>query len=166
MSELKPLSESAVEHAIEKARHYRLLNQPEQAESICHDVLQLQPENQDALIALALAKSDQLIDGNPAILDSARQVVAKLQRPYHQNYYDALLSERQAMALLKRKGKRSSLVALQFFNEALSKYEQAIQNKPPDEDEAILRWNFCTRMIDQHQLKTIDPEELEDLGIE
>lgn len=166
MSELKPLSTNAIDHAIEKAQRYRLLNQPLQAESICLDVLHTQPDNEQALIELTLALSDQLADGDPGSLDQARQVVQKMNTEYHQAYYSALLSERQALVLLKQRGKRSSLVAFEFFNDALAQYEVAMHHKPDGEDESILRWNFCKRMINKHQLNDIDPEELEDLGIE
>ncbi len=40
---LKPLSEKSVEAALRKAEHYRLLNEPRQAESICLDIVEVQP---------------------------------------------------------------------------------------------------------------------------
>lgn len=46
--ELKPLSKKAIPRAIEKADRYRLLNEPSDAESICLDVLAVDPENQRA----------------------------------------------------------------------------------------------------------------------
>ena len=58
MSELKTLSTEAVPAALEKAEHYRLLNEPEEAESICQDVLAADPANQRALIVLLLARTD------------------------------------------------------------------------------------------------------------
>jgi hypothetical protein len=36
-----------------------LLNEPAEAESICHDVLRIDPENQQALIVLLLTLTDQ-----------------------------------------------------------------------------------------------------------
>ncbi len=166
MSELKRLHAEAIEHAMEKARHYRLLNQPAQAESICLDVLEIQPENQDALIVLILARTDQLKDANPATLQHAQEVLPRLKSDYHREYYAALICERQAMCFLKRRGTRSSLVAYQWFGDAMKLYEKAMTHQPPDDDEALLRWNFCTRMIDRHRLRDLDPEELQNLGIE
>jgi len=58
--ELKPLSREGVPHALEKAVRYRLLNEPADAESICHDVLAVDPENQEALTTLLLALTDQI----------------------------------------------------------------------------------------------------------
>ena len=59
MFELKPLSEKAVPRALERAERYRLLNEPAEAESICQDVLRIEPENQQALISLLPALTDQ-----------------------------------------------------------------------------------------------------------
>jgi hypothetical protein len=44
MFELKRLSDEAIPAALEKALRYRLLNEPAEAESICHDVLQIDPD--------------------------------------------------------------------------------------------------------------------------
>ncbi|MEE2900476.1 MAG: hypothetical protein VX815_18600, partial [Gemmatimonadota bacterium] len=63
MSELKPLSADAVPVALAKAEHYRLLNEPEEAESICIDILEVDPEHQKALINLLLARTDQFKEG-------------------------------------------------------------------------------------------------------
>ena len=48
MFQLKPLSPSAIPAALAKAERYRLLNEPEQAESICEDILAAQPDNRAA----------------------------------------------------------------------------------------------------------------------
>jgi hypothetical protein len=58
MFELKRLSDEAIPAALEKALRYRLLNEPAEAESICHDVLRIDPENQQALVVLLLALTD------------------------------------------------------------------------------------------------------------
>ena len=55
MSELKKLSKEAIPAALEKAERYRLLNEPGEAESICLDILAIDPENQRAIIMLLLA---------------------------------------------------------------------------------------------------------------
>src|ERR1700694_1767882 len=59
MHELKPLSRDAVPRALERAERYRLLNEPGEAESICLDALQADAENQEALMTLLLAFTDQ-----------------------------------------------------------------------------------------------------------
>ncbi len=46
MYELKPLLKTAVPAALEKANHYRLLNEAVEAESICLDIIEIEPDNQ------------------------------------------------------------------------------------------------------------------------
>jgi hypothetical protein len=64
--EFRPIPHEFVARAIDKAEHYRLLNEPAEAESICLDVLGLEPENQLALGVLILAITDQFVDGAAA----------------------------------------------------------------------------------------------------
>jgi hypothetical protein len=63
MPELKPLSKEAIPAALEKAVRYRLLNEPAEAESICLDVLQADPDNQEAIVTLLLALTDRFEKG-------------------------------------------------------------------------------------------------------
>src|SRR6266699_1140466 len=65
MSELKRLHKNAIPAALEKAERYRLLNEPGEAESICLDILQVDPENQHAVITLLLALTDRFEKGEP-----------------------------------------------------------------------------------------------------
>jgi len=43
MDQFKPLEKLAIPAAIEKAKHYRLLNESSAAESICRDILRVEP---------------------------------------------------------------------------------------------------------------------------
>ena len=166
MFELKILSVEALPAALERAERYRLLNEPELAESICLDVLEVQPENQGALVLLLLARTDQFGQGNPADLERAREVIPRLADEYGRAYYGGLICERQAKALLQRRGRRSGTVAYEWFRFAMEQYEAAGELRPPGNDEALLRWNTCTRMIRRYRLRAPDPEERGDLGIE
>ena len=58
MYELKPISRDAIPRAIQKAERYRLLNQSWAAESICLDILNIDPGNQQVLVMLVLALTD------------------------------------------------------------------------------------------------------------
>ena len=60
MFALKPISHESVTGALAKAERYRLLNEPGEAESICCDILEIEPRNQPALISLLLALTDQI----------------------------------------------------------------------------------------------------------
>ena len=53
------LSKDSIPDAMKKAERYRLLGEPDEAESVCLDILQVDPENQEAMIDLILAISDQ-----------------------------------------------------------------------------------------------------------
>ena len=55
MFELKPISTAAIPRAVAKAERYRLLNEPQEAESICRDVLRVDEDNQEVLTMLLLA---------------------------------------------------------------------------------------------------------------
>jgi len=63
MLELKPLSKEGIAGALARVERYRLLNEPEQAESICQDILRCDADNQEALISLLLAITDQFSGG-------------------------------------------------------------------------------------------------------
>ena len=78
--ELKPISKGGVGEALEKAERYRLLNEPSLAESICLDVLHIDPDNQQALIMLLLAITDQF--GQGAAMGRAREILPRLEGEY------------------------------------------------------------------------------------
>ena len=59
MFELKTLAAEAIPRSLEKAERYRLLNEPAEAESICCDILAVEPDNQQAIVTLLLALTDQ-----------------------------------------------------------------------------------------------------------
>src|SRR5207248_11695595 len=73
MSELKSLSKEAIPAALEKAERYRLLNEPGEAESICLDILKADPENQQAIITLLLALTE---DRKSTRLNSSHRTIS------------------------------------------------------------------------------------------
>ena len=77
---LKKIETSGIAHALEKAERYRLLNDPAQAESICRDVLEVEPAHQDALRHLILALTDQfhLPSGGSGTSRETRNYIAQL----------------------------------------------------------------------------------------
>ena len=79
MFELKQLSKDAIPAALAKAERY-LLNEPWQAESICQDVLRIEPDNHGALVTLLLALTDQFQDN--VTVAEARKVVASMSDEY------------------------------------------------------------------------------------
>src|SRR5438874_13451474 len=95
--ELKALHPDAIPAALEKAHRYRLLNEPEQAESICEDVLRLQPDNQDALATLILAKTDRFGGARPVSPSSVRAILPQLHGAYERDYYAGIIDEREGI---------------------------------------------------------------------
>jgi tetratricopeptide (TPR) repeat protein len=145
--DLKPLSAEGIPAALEKAHLYRMLNQPEQAESICEDILAVEPDNQTALVRLLLAITDRFADPRPEPAQKARDLLPRLQSLYEREYYAGIICERLALARLRSGMPQAGELAYDFFREAMGHYERAEQQRPPANDDAILRWNSCARII-------------------
>ena len=143
--ELKPIHPEAIPVALDKAHLYRLLNEPVQAQSICLDILRVEPDNQRALITLLLALTDQFGSGIPPA--KAREVLVRITGEYERYYYGGLVAERAAHARLKQGSPGSGYDAYDLFHEAMTDFERAEQIRPAGNDDAILRWNTCARML-------------------
>jgi tetratricopeptide (TPR) repeat protein len=152
MFELKRIDPDAVENALEKAERYRLLNEPEEAESICLDVLSVEPQNQAALVMLLLSLTDQFRAGAADCYSRARAVLPKLHGEYERHYYAGIIDERRGSALLDTGGPGSGAIAREWLEQAMKWYEKAEALRPPHNDDAILRWNTCARIIMKHHL--------------
>jgi hypothetical protein len=151
---LKPLSKEGIEAAQEKAERYRLLNQPELAESICLDILAIDPLNQKASIVLLLSLTDQF--GKSSSAKAARQALdlaSKLKDEYSKVYYTGIIFERQGANALKSGTPGAEYDACEWYLDAMEKYERADELNPPGNDDAILRWNTCARVIMQYNLR-------------
>jgi hypothetical protein len=158
MSKLKPISLESVPRALEKAERYRLLNEPFFAESICLDVLALDPNHQRALVIYILALSDQFAKGAEGVPKS-RAAVDRLKDPYDRLYYAGILSERRAASILERGGYGVGVAAWHHIQDAMRFYEQAdALQQDSANDDAILRYNTCLRLIDAHRLSEPEPD--------
>ncbi len=159
MADLKPISRQAIPAALDKANHYRLLNQPWQAESICRDILRTDPNNQKVIYTLVLAITDQFDEGKfKTNLTKALDEVAQLTDSYQAEYCTGLIYERQALAATKRQTPRAGYIAFDYIQRAMNHYENAERIRPEMNDESVLRWNACKRFIQKHKLKP-SPEE-------
>jgi hypothetical protein len=152
MFKLKPISKEGIELALDKADRYRLLNEPIEAESICRDVLEIDPENQRAIIILILSITDQFSDGIIMDEKQALRLLPHLKSEYEQNYYAGIVFERQAKAALKRGTPGYKYDAYEWFCDAMNYFEKAETLRPPGNDDAILRWNTCARLIMKNDL--------------
>ncbi|MEE2959780.1 MAG: hypothetical protein VYA34_03475 [Myxococcota bacterium] len=156
--ELKKISHDGIEHALEKSRHYRLLNEPEQAESLCLDILEIEPNNQAALVIVVLALTDQFAnDGASRTIRRANEYIAKLSNEYHKLYYAGIVYEREGRATLRRHMAHAEAYAC--FRDAMHCYEKANEIKPEHNDDAIQRWNSCARTIMKENLCAPKQEE-------
>jgi len=143
---------SAVKKALKKAKQYRSLLEPEIAESICLDVLNIDPDNQSVLVVYILALLDQVSrTENQSQIKTIERTIDTLKSKYKRYYYSGLLNERRARHLLTQAMSHS--FAYDYFIEALEAYQQAIDRCPEKNDEAILRWNSCIRTIEKEKLK-------------
>ena len=148
MFEPKPISKDAIPSALAKAERYRFLNEPGEAESICLDVLQIEPGNQDAIVSLVLALTDQFPQhGSHGLVTRAEELTGRLTDPYERVYYAGIIHERRAKAALQRDSFHSSASAAGWLHEALACFERADALKPAHNDDAVLRWNACARQL-------------------
>jgi hypothetical protein len=149
MLELKPLHPDAVAAALARAERYRLLNEPSEAESICLDVLAVDPDNQAARIMLLLALTDQF-DEAAGAHRSARDVLGGLTSEYDRAYYAGIIAERRAKAQFARAGAAVSAGVYEWLTEAMEHFERAEALRQHGNDDARLRWNACVRFIQRH----------------
>jgi len=147
MYELKPISRETIPRAIQKAERYRLLNQSWAAESICLDILEVDPENQQVLAMLVLALTDLHSGVAASELKRAKEYLARITDDYQRTYYSGMVAERRGQALLAQGGMGSGGMAYDFLREAMEWYEKAEAIRPPGNDDAILRWNTCARVL-------------------
>jgi hypothetical protein len=148
MFELKPLSPEAIPKALERAERYRLLSEPRVAESICHDILRTEPEHQQALTMLILALTDQFgKEDSAALAKQALEWISQLKDEYARAYYTGIVYERQAKAILNRNLPGAAFDAYDLLREAMGWFEKAEAMLPAGNEDAILRWNTCVRLI-------------------
>jgi hypothetical protein len=165
MFDLKLLSPDAIPTALEKALRYRLLNDPAEAESICHDILRIEPEHQQATVILLLALTDRFGKGYSVGVTQAQEVLSHLHDPYEHAYYAGIICERRAKAQLSQGHPGSGHDAYELLREAMTWFEKAESLRPAKNDDALLHWNTCARLIMGNQL-TPRAEEKVELSLE
>ena len=147
MFELKPLSKEAIPAALDKASCYRFLNESVEAESICLDILEVEPQNQQAIITLILSLTDQFKHDLGSAFTRARELFPRLNDDYSRIYYRGIICERRARAHMDRGGPGCGHLAYDWLRQAMDAYETSIDKSLTANDDAILRWNACARII-------------------
>ena len=151
--ELKPLAKEGIESSLGKAEHYRLLNQPRLAESICLDVLLITPDNQRASVILLLALTDQFGESSSKTANQALSIAKSLKDEYARIYYTGIVHERQGATALKSGTPGSDFDAYEWYREAMEFYEEADAINRDGNNDPVLRWNTCARIIMEYHLR-------------
>lgn len=158
---LKPLSKNGIEAALDKAEQYRLLNQPRLAESICLDILEVSPEHQKASVLLLLSLSDQFGQSSSKTAKQAQDIAFSLASDYEKAYYIGIIHERMGTVALNSGRHGSSQDAYEWYVEAMESYDKAhALRTDATNDDAILRWNTCARIIMQNNLRERQEEDM------
>lgn len=155
MAKLKRIRADGIEVALDKADHYRLLNEPLHAESICLDVLEVDPQNQRAVVTLLLALTDQFPSRLHDAHQQAEQLLPRLVEEYNRSYYEGIINERWASTQLQL-GTALRSVPL-WLGQAMTCYERAEELTGGENPDPILRWNTCARLKEMMQFTTSTP---------
>lgn len=149
MSEFRKIHTDAVPRALEKAERYRLLNEPREAESICRDILKIDESNARAKEIMLLALTDQFDlkrqNARADLLDQARALCESFESDYDRAYLAGVISERWAKAMLDAGFGHAKV--LELIRQAMTEFDAAGALAPAGNDDAILRWNTCVRLI-------------------
>jgi hypothetical protein len=151
MLTLKSITVEAVPAALAKAQHYRLLNEPNDAESICLDILAVMPDHQEALKTLLLALTDKFPQfGVSPSFEQAREIVGKLGTSHCKAYYSGIIFERRAKFHLRKGGPGAGTAAYQWLVKAMDAFDLAMKECDTKNQDAVLRWNSCARLMNSH----------------
>ena len=161
MPDLKKISHEAIPRATQKAERYRLLNQSWATESICLDILEVDPANQPVLVMLLLAITDQFDREPSELARRAREVRGRLTDEYQRAYYAGIIEERLAHAQLASTAMHAEAIAAATLRAAMASFEEAERLRQPGNDDAILRWNTCQRTLDRMRRHEVAEEQYE-----
>ena len=147
MFEPKPISKEGIPAAYRRRSATASSTTPARPRASAWTCCRWSPDNQQALVTLLLAITDQFGTAPTEGVRRAREVLPRLQDEYKRTYYAGIICERCAKAQLRSGMPRSGQMAYQWFRDAMSWYEKAESQRPAGNDEAILRWNTCGRIL-------------------
>jgi hypothetical protein len=158
--ELKQIDADEIPEALERAAHYRELDESAQAESICHDVLLADPHNQRAHVLLLESLCDRFGKGYAVDLIQALEILPKIEDTYTRAFYAGFICDHKAHALLSDQENGCRYDAYEYLCEAMMWYERAEKLRPGKCSEARQRWNACARIISANRLEPwpVEPE--------
>jgi hypothetical protein len=150
MYQLKKLSVESIPMALQMAERYRLLHEAYEAESICLDILEAAPGNQQALITLLLAYTDNFKKSLFPGFTKAEELLPRLSGGHCRLYYQGIIYERRAKAHLDQGSPKCGEIAHDWFKKAMASYEKALATCSPGNEDATLRWNTCARILNEN----------------
>ena len=145
MADPKPIPLETVPAALKQAHHYRLLNEPALAESICRDIVAVDVENEVAWITLLLSLTDQFDEKYTHALESAKDALEHMASDFHRFYYEGIIYERWARAQIKKSVPLETIES--WMRNAMRLYDQSNDLAPHDDPHPLLRWNTCARFL-------------------
>ena len=163
--ELKTLEKADLDAALATAQASWSEMRADDVESICLDILEADPENQNALELLLRSRIELLKKGLPQGVAHAEELIPRLESDFDKAFFSGMLREGQARYLIEKRGKQSSNVAYSWFRHAMDNFEEA-HSKDPGRIEAQLHWNACLRTLKNNPQCIPPPEDAEEHGIE
>jgi hypothetical protein len=145
--EPRTITREGIERALGKVERYRLLNEPWAAESICLDILRVEPNHQEALVQMIFAITDQFVGEGGGDVARAQALLPKVSNEYQRSYCAGIICERRAKALLQRRAPGTGPAVYHWLREAMNHFEAAERLRQPGNDDALLRWNTCVRLM-------------------
>ena len=121
----------------------------------------MEPGNTKAVVILLLAITDQFGTSSLASVNDANQLLHRLPGEYQQQYYAGIICEREGKSDLSMGRFEYAYSAYTCLRNAMIHYEKAEAVRPPGNDDSILRWNTCARLIMHHHLVPRNEENIE-----
>ena len=115
-------------------------------------LLAIDEHNAQALTCLLLSLTDQLQAGDATAMPRARELLARLPNEYERAYYAGIICERAAKRQLQQGGPGAGFAAFEYLEEAMAHFQKAEKLAPKGNDDAVLRFNACARLIEKHAL--------------
>ena len=105
-----------------------------------------------ALITMLTAMTDRFNKGYAISAAKAKDILPRIKDDYQRAYYTGLVCERQAKARLQQGGPGAKYDAYEWLRDAMESFEKAEAIRPEGNDDTILRWNACARLIASNHL--------------
>jgi hypothetical protein len=89
------------------------------------------------------------------------EYIIRLPSEYERHYYAGIICERKGKSLLGKNIPDAVYTIYEWLIDAMELYEKAESIRPPGNDDALLRWNTCVRLIKRYRLKPRDEKYVE-----